>query len=227
MAKREAVALNESIPQLQVPQTGDTYQFVRDVFLTTGVIKSEVADGASAVGVVLDTENSFANATSKLVSIRNSGTEKAYFDRHGRLDISGADSQMAHISIRGTPNYYGGAIELGCDDGWWRLGNVVDRYQIAFTFNASKGASPGGATIPFGLRSTTEIWMGSGTKLNWGSASGNMAAAGDTGLIRTAAAALKVTNGSTGLGELLFKLPTSDPGVTGALWNNSGTVVIS
>jgi hypothetical protein len=89
MAKREAVALNESVPQLQVPQTGDTYQFVRDVFLTTGIIKSEVADGASAVGVVLDTENSFANSTAKLLSVRNGGVEKFFIGPTGKLRTAG------------------------------------------------------------------------------------------------------------------------------------------
>lgn len=51
--------------------------------------------------------------------------------------------------------------------------------------------------------------------------------AADTGLARSAAGVVKVTNGSTGTGELIFIVPTTDPGITGALWNNAGTLSIS
>jgi hypothetical protein len=99
MAKKEVVTLYEATPQLAAPQTGDTYQLCRDVYLTTGIIKSEIADGASAVGVVLDTENTFANAGSKLVSVRNAGTEKAYFDKDGKAFVSGVYAGTSGISF--------------------------------------------------------------------------------------------------------------------------------
>lgn len=49
----------------------------------------------------------------------------------------------------------------------------------------------------------------------------------DVGLTRNAAGVLKVTNGSTGAGQLIFVVPTSDPAIAGALWNNAGTLAIS
>jgi len=50
---------------------------------------------------------------------------------------------------------------------------------------------------------------------------------GDVGLLRDSANTLKVTDGSTGTGELIFIVPTTDPGIPGALWNNGGTLAIS
>lgn len=49
----------------------------------------------------------------------------------------------------------------------------------------------------------------------------------DVGIQRSGPNRIKVTNGSTGTGELIFIVPTTDPGITGALWNNAGTLAIS
>jgi len=49
----------------------------------------------------------------------------------------------------------------------------------------------------------------------------------DTGVARSAAGVAKITDGSTGTGQLIFIVPTTNPGITGALWNNSGTLAIS
>lgn len=49
----------------------------------------------------------------------------------------------------------------------------------------------------------------------------------DAGLARASSGVLKVTNGSTGTGQLIFIVPTTDPGITGALWNNLGVLSIS
>lgn len=61
-------------------------------------------------------------------------------------------------------------------------------------------------------------------------ASGSNAGAGDsgdTGFGRQGAAYAKITDGDTGVGQLLFIVPTVDPAVSGALWNNGGTLAIS
>jgi hypothetical protein len=42
-------------------------------------------DGVSAVGVANDTSTTLSNAGAKLLSVRNGGAEKAYFDRDGNL----------------------------------------------------------------------------------------------------------------------------------------------
>jgi len=60
-----------------------------------------------------------------------------------------------------------------------------------------------------------------------GFSAGNSGTASDAGIARTAAAQLRITNGSTGTGQLIFIVPTTNPGITGALWNNAGTLAIS
>lgn len=53
----------------------------------TPTFQGGVADGASAVGVILNNTTALSNAGAKLVSIRNAGSEKAYFDTAGGLAI--------------------------------------------------------------------------------------------------------------------------------------------
>lgn len=49
-----------------------------------GTFRSDVADGASAVGFDFDTTNSFATSGAKLANWSNNGTDKAYIDKDGR-----------------------------------------------------------------------------------------------------------------------------------------------
>jgi len=57
--------------------------------ITAGAIgfiwNSGVADGASAIGHILNTTNALANAASKLASFQNNTTEKAYVDYLGNV----------------------------------------------------------------------------------------------------------------------------------------------
>lgn len=71
------------------------------------------------------------------------------------------------------------------------------------------------------------VRFASGNGITWGSSTTTAALTQDTGVVRNAAGVVKITDGSTGIGELIFKVPTSDPGITGALWNNAGTLAIS
>jgi hypothetical protein len=52
-------------------------------------IKGAMADGASAVGTILDTAIALTTSGAKLLSLRNNGTEKAYFDKDGGATFSG------------------------------------------------------------------------------------------------------------------------------------------
>jgi dimeric dUTPase (all-alpha-NTP-PPase superfamily) len=73
--------------------------FDKDGYLYTGLVvaftaaplflRGAVADGATAIGLVLDNTVTLANATSKLVAIRNNGVEKAYVDKDGHY-VGGA-----------------------------------------------------------------------------------------------------------------------------------------
>ena len=67
-------------------------------------------------------------------------------------------------------------------------------------------------------------------RFSWGirwSASLNAGATKDTGIVRDSAGVVKITDGSTGAGKLIFIVPTTDPAIVGALWNNAGTLAIS
>lgn len=51
----------------------------------SAIVRGTVADGASAIGVVLDNGVTLANAAAKLVSIQNNGVEKANVDLLGNV----------------------------------------------------------------------------------------------------------------------------------------------
>lgn len=97
----EVLALDESTPQIVVPQAGDTYLMPRDTALTTGVLNSGVADGAAAVGFTLNTSNAMATAGSKIASFQNNGTEKAYIDKDGDA-VFGPTTNYQVIADNGT-----------------------------------------------------------------------------------------------------------------------------
>jgi len=70
--------------------------------------------------------------------------------------------------------------------------------------------------------------MGSNGLVEWSNSAYTPGGAKDLKLARSAASTLKVTNGSTGTGTIIAKLPTSSAGLeTGTLWNNGGTPAIA
>ncbi len=54
-------------------------------------IKGDQADGATANAIILQSNENFATAGAKLVSIRNNGVEKTYFDKDGNIILSGSN----------------------------------------------------------------------------------------------------------------------------------------
>lgn len=90
---------------------------------TTVSLKGQIADGASAVGVVLDNVTALTTAGTKLVSVRNAASEKAYIDLNGGFITLGgmiqgrqgtdiASANNAAITITG--NYFDvtGAVQI-------------------------------------------------------------------------------------------------------------------
>jgi len=51
---------------------------------STFELRSKEADGASAVGFTLNTQNNLANAAAKILSLQNNSSEKAYFGEDGK-----------------------------------------------------------------------------------------------------------------------------------------------
>jgi hypothetical protein len=71
---------NNGTDKLSVDPDGDIIAPAAGASL---VLHGTVADGASAVGVVVDNSVSLADATAKIASFTNAGTEKAYIDKDG------------------------------------------------------------------------------------------------------------------------------------------------
>ena len=89
MAEREILVLDESTPQIEAAQSGDTYLFPRDVHFADGIkLLSKAADGASAIGFEFDTENALSTSGSKLLSIKNNGSEKFGITKDGYITSS-------------------------------------------------------------------------------------------------------------------------------------------
>lgn len=110
--------------------------------LRVRTILSSVADGASAVGVILDTGAAFANAGSKLVSFRNNGTEKIFVDKDGRIQ-SATGVTVALVSPNGS-----GVLQsndsTGTVVGYGTNQIIVDgtrTRQTAARFQTAKGAN--------------------------------------------------------------------------------------
>jgi hypothetical protein len=69
---------------------------------------SKVNDGAAAIGLVLNTVNTLANATAKLASLKNNSTEKLAFDKAGKpvYPTGAADA------VVGTATLVGGTVTV-------------------------------------------------------------------------------------------------------------------
>lgn len=115
-------------------------------------VRSGVADGASAVGAILDAANSLANATAKTLSVRNAGTELWYYAPSaqgtagkGKLKATSADDFWieaadgnAKLKVSTTAgavlSYASTAVTLGANasitsgvtDGATAVGTIVD-----------------------------------------------------------------------------------------------------
>ncbi|MEE8597905.1 MAG: hypothetical protein V3S69_00005, partial [Dehalococcoidales bacterium] len=59
------------------------------MWLESGSVLSATADSASAIAYTLDTDNALSTVGSKLLSVKNNGTEKMYLDKDGNLYVSG------------------------------------------------------------------------------------------------------------------------------------------
>jgi hypothetical protein len=67
---------------------------------TSAIVKGAIADGASAIGVILDNSVSLVNAGAKLLSIRNNGSEKLYVDVDGGVHVAAGAGQVYATGFR-------------------------------------------------------------------------------------------------------------------------------
>jgi hypothetical protein len=78
-------AATGSLLKSQTSAAVDLVSFTDDAANT---LKSNVANGASAVGLTIDSVNDLANATAKLISFRNGGTERLYLRNDASIGFS-------------------------------------------------------------------------------------------------------------------------------------------
>jgi hypothetical protein len=79
---------------------GSTLKTWATLFIRT--LKSNVADGASAVGHIFDTVNGLANATAKLASFKNATVEKLYVTKDGYLQVPSGSTFFADTAGAST-----------------------------------------------------------------------------------------------------------------------------
>ncbi len=78
---------------------------VNRVAMVTGAtlgLTGTMVDGASAVGTSVNTAVAYANAGSKLFSVRNNAVEKAFVDKDGHYEVVGASGSIVLASPDGT-----------------------------------------------------------------------------------------------------------------------------
>lgn len=121
----------------------------------------------------------------------------------GLVTVGGGGASVPQLTF--TPNS-GVEMSFGMING----GSLLDWFNSGTVF----GALGNGVF----LRNDGQFLFGNSTNPN---------STMDTGVGRVSAGIAKITDGSSGYGKLVFIVPTSDPGVTGALWNNAGTLSIS
>jgi hypothetical protein len=126
----------------------------------TGVsvsITSQLADGPTSVGTAIDTTAAYSDAGAKLVSIRNDGAEKAYFDKDGKLFVAGTQVAPAPV-LTDTPV---------AGSGWTVTAHSVKKNSdglVTCHLKLAAGASPAafqGAQLSAGFRppvNSTIIW---------------------------------------------------------------------
>jgi hypothetical protein len=78
----------------------------------TLTLKGAMADGVSAIGTVVGSSVTLANATAKLLSVTNNAVEKAYIDYTGKLRLEGACS-IAGLVTSGTGFSAGNSYFVG------------------------------------------------------------------------------------------------------------------
>lgn len=67
-------------------------------------ITGRIADGASAVGVILDNSTTLSTAGAKIVSFRNNTTEKAYIDKDGNISLGSGSASVPALNFAANPD---------------------------------------------------------------------------------------------------------------------------
>ncbi len=159
MAKREILALNESTPQIEAAQSGDTYLLPRLCFTTTGEFESEVTAGASANAFTFNTGSNYrGTAGAKMFVIENNGTEEMSVTGNTTATtttIRGRQDNNNKLLIQAGARTTSGTMTLH-DFFGLNISTVLD-IQNPFIFNALSVDDSGGAKTALGFNATTAL----------------------------------------------------------------------
>jgi hypothetical protein len=81
----------------------------------SAAVKGAIADSSSAVGVIIDNVVALVTTGAKLLSIRNNGTEKSYFDKDGGLAVTGVAAGNPGVTLPTQVSFKSGACTFGSD----------------------------------------------------------------------------------------------------------------
>lgn len=121
-------------------------------------LASQRSDGATSIGVALKTTTDYLTVGSKLVSIQNNATEKAFIDKDGALTVLGTGSGVAAISIPSNSQ-----LNLGSGRYLYTDGSSIVFSHTAFSLS---GMAASGSVVSYvqnsmGFRTDTGAWYGS------------------------------------------------------------------
>lgn len=236
--------VGSALPQYQIWQ-GDVSDVAAAVY--PEVLKSNVADGASAVAFEFDTLNAYATAGAKLATWKNNGVEKTYMAYDGRIVAQELAAAPCYAFSSNVNTGWG--MQLGSRPALFYNGSVVYEYTGHHIFTGSvyttgdykfSGGSfavySGGAFFVQGRDSSTaaggKLTVRGGTPAT-GNDGGELALIGGAGVGTNQNGGNITLTGGSGVGTghagyiLMTNLPTADPLVAGALWNNSGVLTVS
>lgn len=198
-------------------------------------LSTETTDGVSSVG--LDFTTSATWSLGKLFSLSNNGTEHFYIDNDGTVHID--PSQVGHASlssVNGGLFIQGADSVIVGDNAGTRNSSVISKSELWFGSADDASIYPtihnaGTSTANLSIRAAhAPVNAGNSTvggtlTLEGGDGAANASTNSDGGDLVLAGGA-KVGTGSDG-NIILNNVPTSDPTVAGALWNDAGTLKIS
>lgn len=239
-------ALIEAADAENIKRDGSV-DFTAELGTDVGTFRSDVADGPTAVGFAFNTSVDMVNATAKLLSLRRGGVEKAYFDKDGLLRNPAGNHGLSVGSNEQIVGYWGGGVRFTIRDSGgvalqFSVGTSAGVRKMQFTHGGGPSASSrvelvagalglNGTVLTHAVRSQNRSEVGSfaGPGHHLEVLAGNADAADATGfdggnLILSGGA--PVNTGAFGK-VIVQNLPTSDPVVAGALWNNAGVLNIS
>ncbi len=197
--------------------TSGAFQAANMVRLLSGA-----TDGASAVAVAIDSSNTFANTGAKLLSIRNSAAEKAFWDKNGVSTSPGAIFTTGSITTpTGASTVAGTPLDITLGAGGAGSGAATGATGGALTITAGAGGVQGtGAGGIGGAGGKVTITAGAA-----GAAGGNIG--GDLWLLSGAGGASDTSHASSAGGLVLIAGGTGGAGAAGGAGNPGGSVIIS